>query len=145
MVADSLNVVCPHCDTLNRVHGERIQAHPTCGRCKQALFTGAPIALDAANFERYVERGDLPVVVDFWAPWCQPCQMMAPAFERAAADLEPRVRFARVNTDQAPELASRFRIRGIPTLVIYKRGSEIARQSGMMDFTSLARWIRAHT
>lgn len=143
-MADTLNVVCPHCDTVNRVEAQRIGEHPQCGRCRQALFTGVPVALNAANFDRNVERGDLPIVVDFWAPWCQPCQMMAPAFERAAAQLEPQVRLAKLNTDQEPALASRFGIRGIPTLVIYHRGTEVARQSGAPDYHSLVRWIRAH-
>ena len=136
-----LHVVCPHCSTVNRVLPERVsEGH--CGRCKQALFTAHPIALDDTTFDAHVSKSDVPVVVDFWAPWCGPCRMMAPHFERAAAEIEPEARLAKLNTEEAPRTAARFGIRGIPTLAVFRQGQEIARQSGAMDYSTLTRWIR---
>lgn len=140
----SAHVVCPHCTTVNRVLRDRLGENARCGRCKERLFTGEPLALTDGSFDTHVNKSDLPVVVDFWAPWCGPCRMMAPAFEQAAAVLEPSVRLAKLNTEEARETASRFGIRSIPTLVIFRSGSEIARQSGAMDFATLTRWIRSH-
>jgi thioredoxin 2 len=136
-----IHVVCPHCHATNRVPGERLHEAPVCGRCRAALFTGQPLTLDAANFDRHIAQGDLPVVVDFWAPWCGPCRQMAPAFAQAAARLEPRVRLAKVDTDAEPALASRFGIRSIPTLIAFRHGREIARRAGALDAASLQRWI----
>ena len=138
-----LRIACPHCDTLNRVLPERINQGPRCGQCKQALFTAHPLELTAANFERQV-GGDIPVLVDFWAPWCAPCRAMAPVFEQAAAQLEPRMRLAKLNTEAEPELAARFGIRSIPTLAVFRNGRETARQSGAMDLRSLLNWAQAH-
>ena len=98
-MTDSLHVVCPHCDAVNRLPATRLDESPTCGQCRQALFAGEPLELTAANFDRHIGRGDLPVVVDFWAPWCSPCRSMAPAFAQAASELEPGVRLAKVNTE----------------------------------------------
>jgi len=114
---------------------------PRCPRCKSPLFTGRPVDLDAAGFAAHVARGDLPTVVDFWAPWCGPCHAMAPHFEAAAARLEPRFRFAKVNTDAVPELATRFNIRSLPTLIVFRGGKPVAQQSGAMDAGALARWL----
>jgi thioredoxin 2 len=129
---------------MNRVLKERLGEGARCGRCKQPLFTGTPVSLNDDNFDVHVTKSDLPVVVDFWAPWCGPCRMMAPAFEQAAGALEPEVRLAKLNTEEAPRTASRFGIRSIPTLAIFRNGSEIARESGAMDYATLTRWVRAH-
>jgi len=143
-MADALHVVCPHCDAVNRVPAERLAQGGNCGRCKQALFPRQPVELDAARFTIHAGRSDLPLVVDFWASWCGPCKMMAPAFATAAARLEPRARLAKVDTEAHPELASRFAIRSIPTLVVLRGGREVARQSGAMDAAALERWITGH-
>lgn len=139
-----LMIVCPHCGAANRVPAARLADGPTCGKCKHALFTGHPAELDAAGFEAQVTRSDIPVVVDFWAPWCGPCRMMAPAFAQAALELEPRYRLAKLNTDGEQRIAQEFGIRSIPTLMIFRSGREIARQSGAMDAGNLVRWITAN-
>ena len=143
-MSESSIVVCPHCHAPNRVPRERLGDQPTCGQCKRALFTGEPVELNAASFDRHIGRSDLPVVVDFWAPWCGPCRSMAPAFAQAAQNLEPGFRLAKVNTEEEQALAARFGIRSIPTLALFKGGREVARQAGAMDAASLARWIRSH-
>lgn len=144
--ASSSIVVCPHCTAANRVPHSRLisgAVGAVCGKCKQALFAGTPVELSAANFAAHVERSEIPLVVDFWAPWCAPCRAMAPAFAQAAAELEPRVRLGKLNTEEESPLAGRFGIRSIPTLIVFKQGREIARQSGAMDVASLIRWIRS--
>ena len=143
MNSETMHIVCRHCATVNRVVQERMGEQARCGRCKQALFTGKPVTLNDENFDLHVTKSDLPIVVDFWAPWCGPCRMMAPAFEQAAGALEPGVQLAKLNTEEAPRTASRFGIRSIPTLAIFRGGSEIARQSGAVDYVTLTRWIRS--
>jgi thioredoxin 2 len=142
-VNQALQVVCPHCHVTNRVPAERLAEGGVCGKCKRALFTAHPVELDGANFDRHVGASDIPVVVDFWAPWCAPCRMMAPHFERAAAELEPNLRLAKLNTEEEQGIAARYAIRSIPTLVVFRKGKEIARQSGALDGAALIRWVRS--
>jgi thioredoxin 2 len=134
-------VVCQHCHRAVRVPAERLGDGPQCPQCHTKLFDGHPVELDDATFASHVVNGDLPVVVDFWAPWCGPCRMMAPAFEETARRMEPAARFAKLNTEDAQETAARYGIRSIPTLLVFKGGKEIARQSGAMDAGRLQRWL----
>ena len=143
MTDRTLEVPCPHCGTVNRVPEARLAASPSCGRCHLWLFEGVAAPLDAALFEKVAMRGDLPVLVDFWAPWCAPCQAMAPDFQRAASTLEPHMRLAKVDTESQPELGGRFGIRSIPTLVMLKTGREVARQSGALSQSQIVAWARA--
>jgi thioredoxin 2 len=139
--AGAVLVACPECHSLVRVPEARRAEHPRCPRCKTEVLTGKPVELDAAGFGAHVERASLPVLVDFWAPWCGPCRMMAPVLERAAAQRATELRVAKVDTEQQPQLAGRFGIRSIPTLILFRQGREIARQSGALDPAALARWL----
>ncbi len=139
---ESLHIVCPACDAVNRVPPERLGAAPKCGKCHGPLFLGRPLALDEGRFAHHVGRSDLPLMVDFWAPWCGPCRMMAPAFEAAAARLEPDLRLVKVNTEEAQGLAARLGIRSIPTLALFRAGTEVARTAGAMDTSGIVGWVR---
>jgi len=142
-MSESLHIVCPHCDGINRVPAAKLHEHPACGKCKQALFDAHPMELDSGNFAQHISRNDIPVLVDFWAPWCGPCRTMAPAFAGAAEKLEPGMRLAKLNTEEAQELAARYNIRSIPTLALFRGGREIARQASAMDAGGIVQWARS--
>lgn len=141
---EKLHIVCPHCESVNRVPADRLREQPNCGSCHAALFTGHPIALTTRQFDLHASRAEIPLVVDFWASWCGPCKMMAPAYEAAAKILEPQVRLAKVNTEEEQALAARFRITSIPTLICFRGGREVARQPGALGPHDIVRWVRSH-
>jgi len=139
-MSDVVQVACPACLAPNRVPAARMAEDPKCGKCGAALLDGAPAELREDQFEDFVQRTELPVLADFWAPWCGPCRAMAPHFERAAQQLKDRVRLVKVNTENAPGLAARYNIRAIPTLVLFRNGVEQKRMSGALDAGALERW-----
>jgi thioredoxin 2 len=142
-----VNVVCPDCGAVNRVPAARLARGESavCGKCRAKLFSGHPVALDdAARFQRHIEKSDVPVLVDFWAPWCGPCRMMAPEFEKAAERLEPRIRLAKTNTEAAPTVGARYGVQAIPTMILFHRGLELARQSGAMQAAGIIRFAEAN-
>jgi thioredoxin 2 len=135
------HVVCPSCRAVNRIPAEKPAGRASCGKCKAKLFAGKPVDLDTAAFDIHAGRDDLPLIVDFWAPWCGPCRAMAPVFDRAASELEPKARFARVNVDEEPALAARYGVQGIPALFVLKHGKVAAQHAGLIDFPTLKRWV----
>jgi thioredoxin 2 len=143
-MTDTFHIICPHCHITNRVHADQLDSAPDCGQCKQSLFNAHSVSLDEAAFDKHVARSHIPILVDFWAPWCGPCRQMAPAFEQAAAQLEPRVRVVKVDTEAVPNLAARFNIRSIPTLALFIDGREVARRPGALGANDIVRWARSN-
>jgi thioredoxin 2 len=142
---DPVHIVCAACMAVNRIPADRLAAKPKCGKCHQPLLDQHPVELNTASFQQHIKRNDIPVVVDFWAPWCGPCKMMAPAFEQAAAQLAPDVRLAKLNTEAEQTIGAQLGIRSIPTMIVFRNGHEVARQAGALGAADIVRWVRAHT
>ncbi len=141
-MSDPLHIVCPHCDAVNRVGQERLADQPVCGKCAQPLFVAKPLDVSSERFDKHISRNDIPVLVDFWAEWCGPCKMMAPAYHQAAQRLEPQLRLLKVDTENARDLSARYNIRSIPTLALFHGGREVARQPGAMDTGNIVAWAQ---
>ena len=139
----TLQIVCPHCDAINRVLASRLAEGPRCGVCHKPLFERAPLALTEARFRRHLQHSGIPLLVDFWASWCGPCRSMAPEFETAAKSLEPRMRLVKVSTEEAPNLAAELGISSIPLLALFSGGREVARQAGAMPASRITAWATA--
>ena len=142
MTADARHIVCPHCGAVNRLPVAKPAAEAKCGVCHKPLFSGHPSAATTASFAKHIGRNDVPVVVDFWAEWCGPCKTMAPVYERVAAEMEPELRFLKVDTEREPELANRYGIRGIPTMMVFRNGKPIAQRAGAIDAGTLKVWLK---
>jgi len=144
MSEEASHIVCPACEAVNRVPAGKNASAAKCGRCHKPLFTGKPVAASAKNFAKLIRANDIPVLVDFWAEWCGPCKMMAPIFEQVAAELEPRIRFMKVDTEAEQALAAQYNIRSIPTLMLFRKGAVVAQQAGATNAQGLRTWLRQH-
>ena len=142
-MTESINIVCPHCLAVNRIAAQRLGDHPICGKCKNKLFDGKPCDLNKNGFDRNLNKSGIPLVVDFWASWCGPCKVMMPAFTQAAAELEPNARLVRLNTELEQEVASRYAIRAIPTMIMFKDSKEVQRESGAMTAKHIIDWVQS--
>ena len=142
-MTDKKHIVCTQCGAINWIAKLRLTDKPLCGKCKKKLFTGSPIELNDQNFSKIINKSDIPILVDFWAEWCRPCKMMAPAFVEASSKLEPHVILAKVNTEQAQKTAAQFGIRSIPSLILFKNGKEISRQAGAMSAPQIIQWTQS--
>ena len=140
---ESVHIVCPECSVVNRIASTRMGEKPKCGKCHQLLFSAHPLELTSTNFQQHLGRNDIPLLIDFWAPWCGPCKTMAPAFEQAAAQLEPKVRLAKLNTEAEQTIGAQYGIRSIPTLILFQNGREVAEQSGAMGAADIVRWAQS--
>lgn len=143
-MSNFVHIVCPACSSVNRIPAIRLSDKPKCGKCHQPLFAALPVDLTASNFQQHIKRNDIPVLVDFWAPWCGPCKSMAPAFKLAAAQLEPKIRLAKLNTEAEQAIAAEYGIRSIPTLMLFHKGKELARQSGAIDTQTIISWANKY-
>ncbi len=140
-MSQPVQVVCVRCSAVNRIPAERLSDDPVCGKCRKALFDGQPVDLNSGNMKRFLTQTDLPVVVDFWAPWCGPCKAMAPAFSQVAKDLEPKVRLAKLDTQANQQSGAAYNIRSIPTMIVFSKGKEVDRISGALPAAKLKQWI----
>lgn len=143
-MTDKKHIVCPHCHATNAIPAERLADKPNCGKCKEPLFVGKSVKLTHTTFSKHINNSDQPVVVDFWAPWCRPCQVMGPSFEKAAEELEPNFCFGKVDTEVEQQIGAQYNIRSIPCLVIFKNGVEVTRQAGSMGAADIIRWVQAN-
>ncbi|MFQ3230282.1 MAG: thioredoxin 2 [Reinekea sp.] len=137
----TVNITCPKCNATNRLPNDRLADKPKCGKCKTPIFNGKPIELSSANVAAVINHNEIPVLVDCWAPWCGPCKSFAPIFEQAAAELEPKLRLAKLNTEKNQQIAARWKIQSIPTLILFKNGKESTRVSGAMPLNQLKKWL----
>ena len=143
-MTDPIHITCPVCQAKNRISAAKIAANPTCGACQAPLFPDAPFELSEAKLNKHLKNDEVPLLVDFWAPWCGPCRMMAPMFAEASKQMSPKVRFAKLDTEQHQAVGSRFQIRGIPLIILFDHGKEVARQAGAMDARGIVGWVRQH-
>ncbi len=140
-----INVVCPNCLKTNRLPKKDSYSKANCGNCKYSLLDNHPVEVDASQMAHFLNNSSLPIVVDFWAPWCGPCRMMAPAFEQAAENMPLKAQFLKVNTEQNQHLGAKYGIRSIPTMILFKDGKEIDRVSGALSAPQIMQWISQHS